>query len=106
MTNSFSWGCLSAPGMLSSAATALIADLSKLYESSFYAINLNYINRETYNNHELEANNLIERMNGSLITQRPSPTLEGLKRIIYENEIDQEKSLEEYYLLHLISSNV
>ncbi len=69
-------------------------------------INLNYINRETYNNHELEANNLIERMNGSLITQRPSPTLEGLKRIIYENEIDQEKSLEEYYLLHLISSNV
>ena len=39
-------------------------------------INLNYINREIYNNHELEANNLIERMNGSLITQRPSPTLE------------------------------
>ena len=31
VTNSFSWGCLSAPGMLKSAATALIADLRSWY---------------------------------------------------------------------------
>ena len=45
-------------------------------------------------------------MNGSLIPQRPKPTLEGLKRIKYEYEINEEKSLEECFLLHLISSNV
>ena len=69
-------------------------------------IDENTINREAYNLHELEANNLIERMNGSLIIQRPRPTLEGLKRIKYENEINETKSLEECFLLHLISSNV
>jgi len=69
-------------------------------------IDENLINREIYNYYELEANNLIERMNGSLIPQRPKPTLEGLKRIKYENEINKEKSLEECFLLHLISSNI
>ena len=69
-------------------------------------IDENLINREIYNFYELEANNLIERMNGSLIPQRPKATLEGLKRIKYENEINIEKSLEECFLLHLISSNV
>lgn len=69
-------------------------------------IDENTVNREIYNLHDLEANNLIERMNGSLITQRPSPTLEGLKRIKYENDINKKKSLEECFLLHLISSNV
>ena len=66
----------------------------------------NFINREVYNNHELEAIYLIERMNGSLISQRPKPTLEGLKRIVYENTIIESKSLEECFLLHLISSNL
>ena len=69
-------------------------------------IDENTINREAYNLHELEANNLIERMNGSFIIQRPRPTLEGLKRIKYENEINEVKSLEECFLLHLISSNM
>ena len=69
-------------------------------------IDENTINREAYNLHELEANNLIERMNGALIIQRPRPTLEGLKRIKYENEINETKSLEECFLLHLISSNM
>jgi tRNA threonylcarbamoyladenosine modification (KEOPS) complex Cgi121 subunit len=69
-------------------------------------IDENTINREAYNLHELEANNIIERMNGSLIMERPRPTLEGLKRIKYENEINEAKSLEECFLLHLISSNV
>ena len=66
----------------------------------------NFINREVYNNHELEAIYMIERMNGSLISQRPNPTLEGLKRIVYENAIIESKSLEECFLLHLISSNL
>ena len=66
----------------------------------------NLINREVYNNHELEAIYLIERMNGSLISQRPNPTLEGLKRIVYENTIIESKSLEECFLLHLVSSNL
>jgi tRNA threonylcarbamoyladenosine modification (KEOPS) complex Cgi121 subunit len=66
----------------------------------------NFINREVYNNHELEATVLIERMNGSLISQRPNPSLEGLKRIVYESTIIESKSLEECFLLHLISSNL
>ena len=53
----------------------------------------NFINREVYNNHELEAIYLIERMSGSLISQRPKPTLEGLKRIVYENTIYQEQTM-------------
>ena len=69
-------------------------------------IDENTINREAYNLHELEANNLIDRMNCAFIIQRPRPTLEGLKRIKYENEINEVKSLEECFLLHLISSNV
>tara|TARA_B100000900_G_scaffold415113_1_gene443856 strand:- start:3164 stop:3709 length:546 start_codon:yes stop_codon:yes gene_type:complete len=66
----------------------------------------NSIFREIYNTYDKDANNLIERMNGNLITQRPKPSSIGLKRIKYEHEVNEEKSLEECFLLHLISSNL
>ncbi len=64
------------------------------------------IERDTYNNYEEEANNIIQRLNGTLIPKRPVPTIEGLNRISYNNTTSSEKSLEECFLLHLISSNL
>ncbi len=69
-------------------------------------IDKNKIERDTYNNYEEEANNIIERLNGTLIPKRPTPTIEGLNRISYNNNISSEKSLEECFLLHLISANL
>ncbi len=69
-------------------------------------IDENEIERDTYNNYEEEANNIIQSLNGTLIPKRPVPTIEGLNRISYNNTTSSEKSLEECFLLHLISSNL
>jgi tRNA threonylcarbamoyladenosine modification (KEOPS) complex Cgi121 subunit len=64
------------------------------------------INRDSYNNYDSEANILIEKMNGELMSQRPTPTLKGLTRIGYDKEINITHSLEEYFILHLVSSKI
>ena len=65
-----------------------------------------FMNRESYNNFDNDANILIERMNGKLLTQRPVPSFEGLKRIGYAKEINSTQSLEECFILHLVSSKI
>lgn len=69
-------------------------------------INEVFIDRESYNNYDNDANILIERMNGKLLSQRPVPCLEGLKRIGYTKEINTTQSLEECFILHLVSSKI
>lgn len=64
-----------------------------------------FINRDSYNNYDEEANILIEKMNGGLLSKRPSPIIEGLKRIGYNREITTQ-SLEECFILHLVSSKI
>lgn len=64
------------------------------------------INRDSYNNYDEEANKLIEKMNGILITERPVPTMKGLKRIGYNTEKKIIGSLEDCFILHLVSSKI
>ena len=64
-----------------------------------------FINRDSYNNYDEEANILIEKMNGGLLSKRPAPIIEGLKRIGYNREITTQ-SLEECFILHLVSSKI
>jgi tRNA threonylcarbamoyladenosine modification (KEOPS) complex Cgi121 subunit len=64
------------------------------------------INRDSYNNFNSEANILIERMNGKLMFQRPIPTISGLNRIDYSKEINNTHSLEECFILHMVSSKI
>ena len=64
------------------------------------------INRDSYNNYDYEANQLIEKMNGKLMTERPVPTMEGLSRIGYDIEKKIINSLEDCFILHLVSSKI
>jgi|TARA_B100001996_G_scaffold374765_1_gene353827 tRNA threonylcarbamoyladenosine modification (KEOPS) complex Cgi121 subunit len=64
------------------------------------------IDRDSYNNFNSEANILIERMNGKLMCQRPMPTITGLNRIGYNKEINNTHSLEECFILHMISAKI
>ena len=61
-----------------------------------------FINRDSYNNYDEEANILIEKMNGGLLSKRPAPIKGGLKRIGYNREITTQ-SLEECFILHPVS---
>ncbi|MBT3600431.1 MAG: hypothetical protein HOE00_06280 [Euryarchaeota archaeon] len=65
-----------------------------------------YINRDSYNDHDSEASLLIEKMGGELISQRPIATLKGLMRIDYDKEVNETQSLEECFILHLVSSKI
>jgi len=65
-----------------------------------------FIDRDSYNNYDDEANKLIERMNGKLITERPVPTMKGLNRIGYNTETKIIGSLEDCFILHLVSSKI
>jgi tRNA threonylcarbamoyladenosine modification (KEOPS) complex Cgi121 subunit len=65
-----------------------------------------FINRDSYNNYDSKANLLIERMGGELISQRPIATLRGLTRIGYDKQVNEAQSLEECFILHLVSSKI
>ena len=83
-----------------------------MYPSGFYISGLELpelisgCTNSTANNYDSEANILIEKMNGELMSQRPTPTLKGLTRIGYDKEINITHSLEEYFILHLVSSKI
>ena len=65
-----------------------------------------FINRDSYNDYDSEANILIEKMGGELISQRPVATLRGLMRIEYDKQVNETQSLEECFISHLVSSKI